>query len=1166
LTLTNEARDAIAHAVARLRVLFEDEFSAQASGRFGFHILPSSARAAAARAAGPSPGDTDGEQLINPWIEPLSALSLSPSQRSQRAELIGALAYLRREGVAVGEAVARIIREAAFTAVNRLLAVRVGEAVGIFPEVTLNGRQSSSYRDVVQDLFPLLSQEEDEGYWKFLQTAGDELGATVPQLFDRRLPTSAFVPSRSCVDRALEVLNGPDVVNVWAEPEALGWAYQFFNGDDVQQMRDASPDAPRNSRELAVRNQFFTPRYVVDWLVQNTLGRQLRRGGSAVELPLLVGAPGEPMSIDLDEIKILDPACGSGHFLLGCYDLLEDAWSEQGVSSADAAPRILRSLFGIEIDPRASQVAQAVLVLRAGRSAPNTMLNPPTIVTARPLPGAAELRRRAFSTLSLNAQDLAESLDAALASAPTLGSLLKVEEHLASALRRTLKEPKLAADARKDQIEAELLQIFEDVARQDASPAALLFGADASDAVRFVSLCEQRYDVVLMNPPFGRPVPETGEYLRTVYGKAAADLYASFVMRGMGLLAPEGILGAITSRTGFFQSTLEEWRCTITPHLQAFLDLGLGVMKDAMVESAAYVLGRRPTRGECTFRRLTDMPDKADALYRGSGELFHVAPSHFNALPTSPLAYWADPELIRCFSDFPRLEPKVELRQGLVTGDAFQFVRLWWEVSPERVGPDKKWVHYVKGGEFSPFFTDVHLVVDWSRKGDALRERVNPASGKPYSNIWMLKGTISRYFFRPGLTWPVRARALCLQVLPADAIFSVRSQGLFDPKDSKETLSRLLAWANGGLTDQLAKLSVGRSDHPEFVLGVLKNLPAPALSSTLGEQAGQGYELVSSLWAQREESILFESPFGPSTAQNVSRSLSELQERVDGAVSDAYRKSSVAPYRRELPGEFLKSPIAGRIISFLVGCAFGRWKATSLDAVGRMFADAWEPMPARSPAMDSLCGSPYLLRGGRGPGSLRDAILEGVLGDANDSRLEAALEADLRAVKAPDLETYLAGRYFKDHLHLYSKSSRKAPIYWKLGVPSGAWHVWLYYPRLCREALFAVVSAAQEEGRRAVKLLEQFQRATEFDRDTQTRIEALEVLSQEMAEFERCASDIAQCGWEPDLDDGVVLNSAPLEAMISDDTWRREILKEKEKLQSGGYPWSTVQRYYFRAS
>ena len=184
MTLDKSARDAIGRTVARLRALFEEEFRQQARGRFGFHM----------EAREPLGGDGLPVALER-HVESLTAISLTPRELYQRSELVGVLEYLVREGATGGEAVERLIREAAFTAVNRLLAVRVAEATGVLPEVLSRGRQSVGYRDIVRDLFPLLSGEDDEGFWTFVQVCGDELGASVPLLFDRRLPISAFVPA-----------------------------------------------------------------------------------------------------------------------------------------------------------------------------------------------------------------------------------------------------------------------------------------------------------------------------------------------------------------------------------------------------------------------------------------------------------------------------------------------------------------------------------------------------------------------------------------------------------------------------------------------------------------------------------------------------------------------------------------------------------------------------------------------------------------------------------------------------------------------------------------------------------------------------------------------------------------------------------------------------------
>lgn len=1169
MTLTKQARDAIARAVGRLRTLFETEFANQAKGRFGFHVQ---------RRAAVEVGDESGEEvLLRPWVEPLSALSLSPSQATQRAELIGALSYLRREGLDGGEAVARLVREAAFTSVNRLLAVRVGEAIGVLPEITANGRQSASYREASQDLFPLLAQEDDEGFWRYLQVAGDELGATVPLLFDRRLPVSAFVPSRTCVDRALELLNDPSVADVWAEPEALGWAYQFFNGDDVREMREVSSQAPRTSRELAVRNQFFTPRYIVEWLVQNTLGRRLRQGGFAVELPLLVGEVDSAVAVELEDIKILDPACGSGHFLLGCYDLLEQAWSERGVQPEEAGPSILRSLYGIEIDPRASQVAQAVLLLRARRAAPGAAFAPPEIVTARPLPGAVDVRRAAFERLSPNARDLAEEIDAALVDAPVLGSLLKAEERLAAAIKRTLQTPKLATGTVSETVlELELLTAAEDIARQgDASPAERMFGADARDSIRFLTLCQHRYDVVLMNPPFGDPVPETRDYLRAAYGASGVDLYSAFVHRGAELLTEHGFVGAITSRTGFFLTTYEEWRREVVlPRMHAMIDLGVGVMHGAMVEAAAYVIGWKPHKGNAVFRRLLDEPAKGPAVHSGAGETYVRQPSDFADIPGGPAAYWIDDALLKVFRANPTMKTiaGVEVRQGLATADDFRFVRLWWEVPEDRVGFGKRWVPFAKGGDYSPYYSDLDLVVEWENEGARI---VEFGRGRVQN---------TQHYFRPGLTWSLRTqKGFSVRPVPAGSVFGHKGPMIFVGSNDPADLDRLMAYLNSGVASALLEAMVA---FGSYEVGTVQRLPYVETDKVTGEAA-------RALTATRvadaegvETTHVFLTPWVHRGTQSRDEVIGASQS-VDAAVlSGVGIQDSLTPLSAAYPSGWFaeeyglrSEPSAHTELSYLLGAAMGRWdiRLATGDVGSPDPPDPYEPLSGTAAGM--------LLENGHPPASPpsgypiavpTDRLLYDEPGHAQD--VVAAIEraaatvasgtagAKLRfANEIRDLRQHLRTRFFSQHLKEYSGSRRYAPIYWYLAVPSKEWGIWAYAPALSREMMFAIAGAARDRLRRVREQAAQLrgQVGAGGSREDVERVEKLDALEAEVGAFLETAEGVAQSGWTPDLSDGSILCAAPLEPLFADERWRREVASQRKKLQKGGYPWAAVQAGYF---
>ena len=298
---------------------------------------------------------------------------------------------------------------------------------------------------------------------------------------------------------------------------------------------------------------------------------------------------------------------------------------------------------------------------------------------------------------------------------------------------------------RLEATEHELRDHLQTIADQASSSVIeRLLAAEADDAIRLIDVVRQRYDVVLMNPPFGAPVPETKPYLNAAYTwlPSRIDLYAAFVGRGLELCKPDGYLGAITSRAGLFITTFEKWRRSVVlgNRLITLADLGYRVMHQAKVEAAAYVIGpgRPVPEHRAVFARILKEPDRAAALAeaiaasRAGGpdpRIFRVATTDFDAVPGSPVAYWMSPPVRRLFTDLPRLEGEwAEARQGLATADDFRFVRAFWEVNPNRIARSReetrtggRWCPFAKGGEYSPFWSDVHLLVDWERDGERLR-------------------------------------------------------------------------------------------------------------------------------------------------------------------------------------------------------------------------------------------------------------------------------------------------------------------------------------------------------------------------------------------------------------------------------------------------------------
>ena len=1274
--LTADQRTKLEELIGRARTVLEASLTAQAAGRFGI--------------------DSDGTVAAE------ATLRLDPSELVDRREIVEVVEHLRSEGSTAVEAVARLIREAGFTHLNRLVAIRIAEALGILRESLSQGDRSQGYREV-QELTPLVAGATN-GYWAYLRLCGDELASDVPNLFDPRNPLLALAPSPVALRDLVALFADGDNTELWTAPDCLGWAYQFFNtGEERRSMREASA-APRNSRELAVRNQFFTPRYVVDFLVQNSLGRRLLDADPSSplidDLPLLVDPPAQQGElIELSEVRVLDPACGSGHFLLAAYDLLECAWQHASVPPAEAAPHIMGSLWGIEIDSRCTQVASAAILFRARRSCPTGELPQPNVVCARSLPATATGLDELLANLEPIQRTLIAALTDALEHAPVLGPLLRIEERIDSAIRASIAgaatgglaesiEPEAIAN-----IQDELLISLQAVAdAATATPAERMLAAEAGDAVRFVVAMLQRYDAVLQNPPFGEPVPETKPYLKAAYPWIPTkdhNLLAAFVGRSFELCRPNvGYVGAITSRSGMFLKTFENWRHEILlgHYLVALADLGHGVMEQALVEAAAYVLKAVPAARDqqATFIRLLKDTNRPAALAEAigahrqeeiDGRVFHISLADFQTVPGSPVAYWMSPAVRRLFSDHPSLEGQgAEVRQGLASGDDFRFVRAFWEVDPQDIGRSldetkagKRWVPFAKGGEYSPFWADIHLVVDWQDDGELIRAY----DGSRPQN--------TQFYFRPGLTWPLRTNSgFGIRVFPAGAIFAHKGPAVIpynDPCISMGWLtSRVMQACMDAMVAAGEEVTSGGASR-SYEVGLVKNLPwvsalktdsvvssltreiaevrrcadignettrlfqAPSTLSlliegssvheaALTEMAASGdrrlriLQMTYNLERHLHELTLLDSDaasylddeVGPHPVAYTARPIDEhqlsrfLKEPINKVIDELIDRrggsraianltffadrrleviahgleqppSQIESYRRRcaiLPdGELARA--SSQIVSYLVGTAFGRW---DLREVGNepVLGGLFDPVPIHPPGMLLNDGTParsapagyqldlppgqLLLDQQRHDWDIVNRVMAVASALVDDP--EALVDDLMSHLKGRDLRDHLRKHFFKDHLSRYSKSRRKAPIYWPLYVPSGVWGAWVYAPSLSRETLYTVEAAATARLHAAEAEINQLHRDRQTGAggrsasDLANALDAEQRLVEELRAFSQEAGRIAAFGWVPDPDDGIILCAAPLAGLFP--AWK-DAAKGLENIKAGKYPWATVSKW-----
>ena len=642
------------------------------------------------------------------------------------------------------------------------------------------------------------------------------------------------------------------------------------------------------------------------------------------------------------------------------------------------------------------------------------------------------------------------------------------------------------------------------------------------------------------------------------------------------------------------------------------------------------------------FFRLVTERDKVEALQSAvsqvnaggppGGTAFSADPETFSQIPGSPFAYWAGERIRELFAELPPFEGSGRtVKQGLATADDFRFVRAWWEVDPAKLltgtpqtTPEefrqatfmgKKWVPFAKGGAYSPYYADLHLVVNWEKDGEEIKGRLDPRTGRPYSNVWQLRGTERDYFFRPGLTWPRRTqRGLNVRVLPLAAVFADKGPTAFFPSGAT---GAYLAVMNSHAFRGLLSLQVA---FGSYEVGAIQRTPVPAGGQPVLEACGQcSHRLVSVLRDDDETdetSHAFLAPallptWGetPDLAEQayaqgqvkLREALMHTQAEVDALVAGLYdieldtsgledlipngasrpdaATSEVGGDAQEEPPNKLRD-LAADLLSWCVGVALGRFSVRhALAPKGPQGApyDPELPLPAQSPAMFS---------GGMIPPDYElDVDVDGILTEDESSAGEGvvgwvrrvlelvwphageAIDSHVcRALGVRNLRDHFRDPrgFFNDHIKRYSKSRRKAPIYWQLRSASKSYSIWLYYHRITGDTLWKVLSdyvepKIEHERRRLGELESKVAKARAAgsgpqEREVGREIERQKALLDELAQFRADIREVAEMGYQPDRDDGVIINIAPLHKLVP---WPEAAVMWKELLE-GKYPWSTM--------
>lgn len=780
-------------------------------------------------------GEVDGQYK---WQLPLSQAVLTQEQRKKRQRLEAWLSEQAcgcSRGLKESEEQARerhlqsAVKLAGATLLNRLVVIRQMETLELTRvKLVTRGWASPDYADFRRDFAPALG---DDGFELLLNLLFEELALDLPGLFGEVGVTGLIPVSTATLRHVLETLEARELSDedrrgLWMDDTLLGWVYQFWNDPE----RDAL-DGKVETHQLAAKTQCFTDRYMVEWLLQNSLGqlwlgmcnkngwtpdvistgtldalesrrqewREKRQRGevdlealmplhSPLEdrwkywVPRTLPEPHANLPTSLRDVRLLDPACGSGHFLVTAFDLLAALYEEEArhrgevwTSEQVAAWILENNLHGIDIDTRAVQIAGAALWLKMKRFCPEARVERLNLVSSDfglgrlglDQPEVRDFVRSVEEETGIPAR-LVDELVSALKDADHLGSLLRVDKVFDKAVA-SVQGLFDTGDAR-----AILLERLEDFVQSHSGDEDLsqrLLGQSLARSSEFLRLNREGiYDLVVGNPPYlnkGKIVEL--KYLDRNYPDGKADLYSAFLLRGLELAKIGGISSLLTLRGWMFLGTFASLRARLLSEnrLNVIGDLDRGAFEDILDEVVSVCISSfetggpggpsvavLPTPRSDSARDNRRTRRKMSALLSGVGR-YDFRVEQLAAVPERPLVYWWDDQFLAKYSSYPRLSDYAPARFGANTGDNVRFLRLGWELGLGEFAPkafsdpvdsDARWQPFVKGAGGIVWYEPASTAVNWALSGIEMKTNVLNKFG-PNTIGWKISN--SNYYFRP---------------------------------------------------------------------------------------------------------------------------------------------------------------------------------------------------------------------------------------------------------------------------------------------------------------------------------------------------------------------------------------------------------------------------------
>lgn len=1066
----------------------------------------------------------------------------------------------------------------------------VSPAEGQFqPEILADAKMGHIDEDMVseatrQKIFTLLdgktpSQDpQGEAYRLLVVAACNYWYSAMPFLFERiddyteLLMPDDLLSGNSILAYTREAMT-PDACG---DVEVIGWLYQFYISEKKDQVfADLKKNKKVTPENIPAATQLFTPHWIVRYLVENSLGRlwMLNRPDSGLikQMDYYI-KPEEPETDFLrisgpEEIKVCDPACGSGHMLTYAFDLLYAIYEEEGYEPADIPAKILtHNLYGIEIDERAGELAAFALTMKALAKQRRFFRKPvqPKICV---LENVRFEERELDEYMDFVGRDLfTTQLQTTLKQfeeANNFGSLIRPEATGAEEIRRTLAVKDISG------------QLFLNETHQRVLQA--LLQAD---------YLSPKYHVVIANPPYMGGKSMSGRlaaWLKNNYTDVRSDLFSAFIVRNTELAVPKGQLGFMSPFVWMFISSYEKLRSFLINQktITSLVQLEYSGFDGATVPICTFTVeNAHHPEFKGGFIRLSDFrgaanqaPKTIEAIKdRDCGWFYRSSGSDFKKIPGSPIVYWASERILGLFQNSAALSDKIETREGLTTGSNDLFLRIWHEVQLSEIGfeiednneaqrSQRRYFTYIKGGDFRRWSGNFEYIVNWFNDGEELKVFKDPATGRVRSHNYN-----GDYAFRAGFTWSgISSGTFAVRHVPAGFMFDAKGPMGFSRELSDQPLHE--AFLNSAVTNHLIKMLAPTLD---FKLGHILSLPVVGnVHKDVCQTAKSAVQLSTCDWNSYETSwdftrlpLLspeFHQPILKAAYQMLrthwqamTDEMQRLEEQNNRIFIDAYglqdELTSDVPLKEvtltcnphyrygnnkseeELEGLLLADTMR-ELVSYAVGCMFGRY---ALDKPGLVLANQGEtiedylkqiPEPSFPADDDNVIP---MLDGDwftdditeRFREFLRIAFGEEHYGE-NLRFVEQALGKDIRK--------YFLKDFYNDHVRRY----KKRPIYWLFSSPKGSFNALIYMHRYQPHTVGTVLEYLRDFKDEKLKARKNHLEAVSISAgasqgDKTKALKEIEKINKILAELDDYERDVlyplATEQVEIDLDDGVKAN------------------------------------------